>query len=112
MKEGMLSELGVALDGRGNVAADTERYASSLAKVFACGDMRARPIARRLGDPRGSSMRRGDRRSLDGRDAAAEVGADAVARKRICAEDAAPFAAAESGHAVMRSSAGDGSRST
>ena len=40
VKEGMLSELGVKLDGRGNVTADTERYASSLAKVFACGDMR------------------------------------------------------------------------
>ena len=40
VKEGMLSELGVKLDARGNVAADTERYASSLAKVFACGDMR------------------------------------------------------------------------
>ena len=39
-KEGMLNELGVVLDGRGNVAADTERYASSLDKVFACGDMR------------------------------------------------------------------------
>jgi len=40
VKEGMLSDLGVALDGRGNVAADTKRYASSLEKVFACGDMR------------------------------------------------------------------------
>ena len=34
------SELGVALDARGNVAADTTRYASSHEKVFACGDMR------------------------------------------------------------------------
>jgi glutamate synthase (NADPH) small chain len=39
-KDGMLEELGVTLDGRGNVAADTKRYASSLDKVFACGDMR------------------------------------------------------------------------
>jgi len=38
--EGLLKELGVKLDARGNVAADTNRYASSLAKVFACGDMR------------------------------------------------------------------------
>jgi glutamate synthase (NADPH/NADH) small chain len=36
----MLSELGLSLDGRGNVAADVVRYASSLDKVFACGDMR------------------------------------------------------------------------
>ena len=38
--EGMLKELGVALDPRGNVLADTLGYASSLDKVFACGDMR------------------------------------------------------------------------
>ena len=40
VKEGMLSELGVGLDGRGNVLANTENYATSKAKVFACGDMR------------------------------------------------------------------------
>ena len=40
VKDGMLAELGVKLDGRGNVAADVKRYASSRAKVFACGDMR------------------------------------------------------------------------
>jgi glutamate synthase (NADPH/NADH) small chain len=40
VKDGMLEELGLALDARGNVAADTKRYASSLDKVFACGDMR------------------------------------------------------------------------
>ena len=40
VKEGMLAELGVKLDARGGVAADTIRYASSRAKVFACGDMR------------------------------------------------------------------------
>jgi glutamate synthase (NADPH/NADH) small chain len=39
-REGMLDELKVALDPRGNVAADTKRYAASRQKVFACGDMR------------------------------------------------------------------------
>jgi glutamate synthase (NADPH) small chain len=38
--EGMLRELGVALDPRGNVQADTTHYASSVGKVFAAGDMR------------------------------------------------------------------------
>jgi glutamate synthase (NADPH/NADH) small chain len=38
--EGMLRALGVALDPRGNVKADTNRYATSLAKVFTAGDMR------------------------------------------------------------------------
>ncbi len=40
VREGMLDELGVALDGRGNVAANTEDYVSSTEKIFACGDMR------------------------------------------------------------------------
>ncbi len=38
--EGMLEELGVKLDPRGNVAASTEDYQTSLDKVFAAGDMR------------------------------------------------------------------------
>jgi len=38
--EGMIQDLGVALDPRGNVKADTDSYQSSIDKVFACGDMR------------------------------------------------------------------------
>lgn len=38
--EGMLEELGVALDDRGNVNADTVAYATSREKVFSAGDMR------------------------------------------------------------------------
>ncbi|MBX3506339.1 MAG: glutamate synthase subunit beta [Parvibaculum sp.] len=38
--EGMLKELGVQLDPRGNVAADTATYKSNLDKVFSAGDMR------------------------------------------------------------------------
>ena len=38
--EGMLDDLGVEKDARGNVLADTERYQSSLDKVFTAGDMR------------------------------------------------------------------------
>ncbi|MCG6900908.1 MAG: FAD-dependent oxidoreductase, partial [Gammaproteobacteria bacterium] len=38
--EGMLQELGVELDPRGNVQADTEQYQSSVDKVFSAGDMR------------------------------------------------------------------------
>jgi glutamate synthase (NADPH/NADH) small chain len=38
--QGMLEELHVGLDARGNVAADTERYQTSIEKVFAAGDMR------------------------------------------------------------------------
>ncbi len=38
--EGMLQELEVQLDQRGNVAADTATYKSNLDKVFAAGDMR------------------------------------------------------------------------
>lgn len=38
--EGMLKELDIPLDPRGNVAADTATYKTPLAKVFAAGDMR------------------------------------------------------------------------
>jgi glutamate synthase (NADPH/NADH) small chain len=38
--EGMLDELGVKYDARGNIAADTETYQTSMPKVFAAGDTR------------------------------------------------------------------------
>jgi glutamate synthase (NADPH) small chain len=38
--EGMIKELGLALDPRGNVKADTTHYVSSVGKIFAAGDMR------------------------------------------------------------------------
>ncbi len=38
--EGLLKELGMELDTRGNVLANTELYQTSVAKVFSAGDMR------------------------------------------------------------------------
>ena len=38
--DGMLADLGVKLDTRGNVEADQTAYKASADKVFACGDMR------------------------------------------------------------------------
>jgi glutamate synthase (NADPH/NADH) small chain len=38
--EGMVKALGVELDQRGNIKADTSAYATSIPKVFAAGDMR------------------------------------------------------------------------
>lgn len=38
--EGMLEQLGVAKDGRGNVDASDQAYATSIDKVFTAGDMR------------------------------------------------------------------------
>jgi glutamate synthase (NADPH/NADH) small chain len=38
--DGMIKSLGLELDPRGNVKADTSAYQTSLAKVFAAGDMR------------------------------------------------------------------------
>lgn len=38
--EGMVDELGVTLDGRKNVQADTNAYLTSVDKVWSCGDMR------------------------------------------------------------------------
>jgi glutamate synthase (NADPH/NADH) small chain len=40
LHEGILEMLGVELDPRGNVKADTEAYATSIPKVFAAGDIR------------------------------------------------------------------------
>ena len=44
VREGLIKDLGVELDGRGNVKADTEAepgaYQTSNPKIFAAGDMR------------------------------------------------------------------------
>ena len=40
LHDGMIQALGLKLDPRGNVAADTISYKSSAEKIFACGDMR------------------------------------------------------------------------
>ena len=40
VRDGLLTELGVDIDRRGNVEADTSRYRTSVDKVFAAGDMR------------------------------------------------------------------------
>ena len=38
--EGMLKELGVETDDRGNVKAGEKAFQSNISKIFACGDMR------------------------------------------------------------------------
>ncbi|MEQ1773636.1 MAG: glutamate synthase subunit beta [Burkholderiales bacterium] len=40
VQKGLLEELGVEKDARSNVKADTEKYQTSVAKVFAAGDIR------------------------------------------------------------------------
>jgi glutamate synthase (NADPH/NADH) small chain len=40
LHDGMVKQLDVALDQRGNVSADTNAYVTSVPKVFAAGDMR------------------------------------------------------------------------
>jgi glutamate synthase (NADPH) small chain len=40
VQEGMLKSFGVELDKRGNVLADMQQYATSVPKIFSCGDMR------------------------------------------------------------------------
>ena len=39
-KEGMLNELDVELDERGNVKANEKDYKTNISKIFSCGDMR------------------------------------------------------------------------
>jgi len=71
--EGLLVDLGVAFDPRGNVLADEVSYKTSLAKVFACGDMRRGQSlvvwAIREGPPNGAVRRY----ILDGIESVAEV---------------------------------------
>jgi glutamate synthase (NADPH/NADH) small chain len=38
--EGMIEELGVALDARGNVIANQSSYETSVSNIFVAGDMR------------------------------------------------------------------------
>jgi glutamate synthase (NADPH/NADH) small chain len=40
VQQGMLNELGLDLDQRSNVKADTNNYQTSIEKVFAAGDNR------------------------------------------------------------------------
>ncbi len=40
VQDGMLKELGVTLDGRGNVQANVSNYKTSVGKLFSAGDMR------------------------------------------------------------------------
>jgi glutamate synthase (NADPH/NADH) small chain len=40
IQSGLLADLGVKLDARGNVHADTLKYQTSIPKIFAAGDMR------------------------------------------------------------------------
>jgi len=39
-RQGLLDQLGVTKDNRGNAKADTEKYQTSVGKIFAAGDMR------------------------------------------------------------------------
>lgn len=39
-RKGMIDELGVELDERGNVKATEKNYQTNISKIFACGDMR------------------------------------------------------------------------
>ncbi len=39
-RQGLLDQLGVAKDNRSNVKADTDKYQTSVSKIFAAGDMR------------------------------------------------------------------------
>ena len=67
-KPGMVEQAGVALDPRGNVAANVKDYKTSRAQAVRRRRHAARPVAGRLGDPRGPPMRALDRREPDGVD--------------------------------------------
>ena len=70
---GMLDELGVEYDARGNVKADTEHYRTSVAEGLRRRRHAPRPVAGRLGDTRGPPVRARRRRIPDGRVRAAAL---------------------------------------
>ena len=71
--EGMIKALGVELDQRGNVKADTDAYATSVAEGVRRRRHAARPVAGGLGDPRRPPMRARGRQVPDGLDHAAAL---------------------------------------
>ena len=75
--EGLVDDLGLAKDDRGNVAADTATYETSRAKTFACGDMRRGQSLVVWAIREGSPMRPRGRFILDGRNATAPLTTEA-----------------------------------
>ncbi len=72
-KPGMVEQAGVALDPRGNIAANVKDYKTSVPKLFRRRRHAPRSVAGRLGDPRGTPVRPLDRRKPDGLDDAAAI---------------------------------------
>jgi hypothetical protein len=69
-RAGLIEDLGVEIDARGNVGRDSS-YATSVPGVFVAGDMGPRAVTDRVGDSRGP-VGRGRRRHLpDGGDVTA-----------------------------------------
>ena len=144
VKDGLLAELGVSLDARGNVLADTNEIRRLEIQGLCLRRHAPRPVARRVGYPRRPAMRRSDRRGPNGLDGLAEVAARlgpfgssynaAIARapagigagdrgisaartaldRRVarCDDPPSDREATRAPHAGMRSSFGEGSRST
>ena len=106
-REGLLEQLGVELNERGNVARDDAASARTSPNVFVAGDMGRGPEPDRVGDRRGPLVRGRGRRVPDGRDAAARAdrarrGADALNGMRVSA------VAVAAGRARRRSLGGRG----
>ena len=73
---GLLEQLGVAHDARGNVKADTDDYRDVGAQGLRGGRHAPRAVAGRLGDPRGPPVRAQRRRVPDG-----QLGPAALSRR-------------------------------
>ena len=71
-RAGLLEQLGVELNERGNVARD-DRFRTNLDNVFVCRRHGSRSEPDRVGDRRRPCVRGGGRRVLDGRHAAARA---------------------------------------
>ena len=78
VQDGMIKDLGVELDKRGNVFADTFKYQTQQAEGVLLRRHAPRPVAGRLGHPRRPPVRPRDRPEPDGRNDAAALRAVAV----------------------------------
>ena len=74
---GLVEQAGVELDPRGNVEANVAGLQDQHAEDFLLRRHAARPIAGRLGDPRGPAVRARGRRVPDGSERTAAIGREA-----------------------------------
>ena len=103
VQDGMVKDLGLDLDQRGNVLANVHDYQGERRQGVLLRRHAPRPEPRRLGDPRGPPVRPRRRQAPDGRDDAAAIGsAVARCRSRVAPARSSSASTPRSGIAAMK----------